>query len=162
MKGILPVIVASVIGFAVVPASADVKTYCQAYARDQANHRLTGNALLNGGAPKMTPEEWGDANSRAMADCMALYEAKAEKQPEQQAAPPPPEPPKPAVAKKIRKPAKPIRKKTVTVAATTANLVPGTDAWNDYCDKKYSSFDRKTGTYTSKTGKTRPCRVTGN
>jgi hypothetical protein len=38
-------------------------------------------------------------------------------------------------------------------------LVPGSEAWNDYCAAKYTSFDRKTGLYTAKSGKQRTCVV---
>jgi hypothetical protein len=38
-------------------------------------------------------------------------------------------------------------------------LVPGSEAWNDYCAAKYLSFDRKTGLYTAKSGKQRTCVV---
>lgn len=38
-------------------------------------------------------------------------------------------------------------------------LVPGSEAWNDYCAAKYTSFDRKTGLYTGKSGKQRTCVV---
>lgn len=34
----------------------------------------------------------------------------------------------------------------------------GTPEWNAYCAGKYNSFDPATGTYTSYSGKTRPCR----
>lgn len=38
-------------------------------------------------------------------------------------------------------------------------LVPGSEAWNDYCAAKYTSFDRKTGLYTAMSGKQRTCVV---
>jgi uncharacterized protein YcfJ len=41
----------------------------------------------------------------------------------------------------------------------TGSLVPGSEAWNDYCAAKYTSFDRKTGLYTGKSGKQRTCVV---
>ena len=39
-------------------------------------------------------------------------------------------------------------------------LEPGSDAWKDYCAAKYSSFDRKTGLYTGKSGTQHACLVT--
>lgn len=44
-------------------------------------------------------------------------------------------------------------------AATQTKLVPGSEAWNNYCTNKYASFDAKSGTYTSKTGVERKCVV---
>ena len=38
-------------------------------------------------------------------------------------------------------------------------LEPGSEAWNDYCAAKYTSFDRKTGLYTGKSGKPHTCVV---
>jgi BA14K-like protein len=38
--------------------------------------------------------------------------------------------------------------------------VPGTAAWLDYCERKYASFNRETGTYTSFKGTERRCLVT--
>jgi hypothetical protein len=49
-------------------------------------------------------------------------------------------------------PAKPAKK--------NAELEIGSMAWLDYCDKKYASFNRKTGTYTSHSGVARRCVVT--
>ncbi len=37
---------------------------------------------------------------------------------------------------------------------------PGTSAWLDYCDRKYASFNRETGTYKSYKGIERKCLVT--
>jgi len=45
------------------------------------------------------------------------------------------------------------------VPRATGPLVPGSEAWNDYCAAKYTSFDRKTGLYTGKSGKQRTCVV---
>lgn len=51
-------------------------------------------------------------------------------------------------------------------AASTASptedgkLVPGSAAWLDYCDRKYASFNRETGTYKSYKGIERKCLVT--
>jgi len=39
-------------------------------------------------------------------------------------------------------------------------LVPGSSAWLDYCERKYASFNRGTGTYKSFKGVERKCLVT--
>jgi hypothetical protein len=40
-----------------------------------------------------------------------------------------------------------------------ANLEPGSAAWNEFCAKKYTSFDAKTGTYIGKSGTVRKCSL---
>ncbi len=58
-----------------VPAHADVRSYCEAYARDQADHRLSGGAIL--GAPSnLTAAEKKERNTLALADCLTLYTPK--------------------------------------------------------------------------------------
>ncbi len=132
-----------------VPASADVRTYCEAYARDVANGRVSGGEILNGKIAGTMPEtspRWTEVNGKAMAGCMAQYGESADNSATAEVASveatPPPPPPK--------------KQKT---AANAVTLVPGSKAWNDYCDKKYSSFDRKTGMYRSLKGLARPCKV---
>ncbi len=53
---------------------------------------------------------------------------------------------------------------TQTAQAATGSLkgklVPGSAAWLDYCDRKYASFNRDTGTYKSYKGIERKCLVT--
>ncbi len=163
---------AGLVGLALVwatgPAQADVRSYCEAYARDQADHRLSGAAIF-GAEPAVTPEEWEERKTLALADCLTLYTAKTEietvaAEPEETvAAKPKAIEPKPTVK------AKPRVRKLIRLtapaqqdnsAADSATLVPGTRAWEDYCAAKYASFDRATGNYTSLTGKQRPCRVT--
>jgi hypothetical protein len=119
------------------PALADVNSYCEAYARDQADAHLTGGAIL-GTAMVLSPEERDASGKQILAECLALYE------PEQQPRP------------------RPIARKSVTTVASSTGLVRGSEAWKNYCDKKYTSFDRKTGMYKSLTGKVRPCLVTRN
>ncbi|MBL8908525.1 MAG: BA14K family protein, partial [Rhizobiales bacterium] len=36
---------------------------------------------------------------------------------------------------------------------------PGTQAWNDACDRRYRSFNPKTGNYRSLSGKWRKCQL---
>ncbi|MBL8791016.1 MAG: BA14K family protein [Rhizobiales bacterium] len=45
-------------------------------------------------------------------------------------------------------------------ASLKGKLVPGSAAWLDYCDRKYASFNRDTGTYKSYKGIERKCLVT--
>jgi len=59
--------------------------------------------------------------------------------------------PKPVVAAPVV--AAPVAKPKPAV------LIAGSPDWNDYCSKKYVSFNAKTGTYTSKTGVERRCVV---
>jgi BA14K-like protein len=44
--------------------------------------------------------------------------------------------------------------------AERGRLTPGSAAWLDYCENKYASFDRETGTYKSYKGVERKCLVT--
>lgn len=117
------------------PARAGVKSYCEAYARNEANVRLTGSAIL-GASVKPTPEQWAARNQLALAECLARYEPKLELL--------------------VRRSAAPV------VSTTAVKLVAGSAAWNDYCGKKYTSFNRATGMYTSKSGKQRPCAAPNN
>ena len=139
---------------AAIPAQADVRSYCEAYARNQADTRLTGSAIL-GAAAAPSPEERKARNTLALADCMALYTPKSEAET--------------AMAKPesvtARKPLLELLAGTSPAqqelsAAEMAALVPGSAAWNDYCAAKYTSFNRETGTYTARSGNQRPCRVT--
>ena len=130
MRGIRLLAIAGAMVCVVVSARADVKSYCVAYARNEANVRLTGSAIL-GPSVKPTPEEWAARNKLALAECLARYEPKLELLARQSTAP--------------------------VVSTTAVKLVAGSEAWKDYCDKKYTSFNRATGMYTSKSGKQRPC-----
>lgn len=97
-------------------------------------------------------------------------------------------PPEPAVivAPDIEPPAKPARNQAGTIEPKKAKtlfaklftrndqpsvagesvpvdrgkLQPGSAAWLDYCDSKYASFNRETGTYVSYKGVARRCLVT--
>jgi hypothetical protein len=141
---------------AAIPAQADVRSYCEAYARNQADTRLTGSAIL-GAAAAPSPEERKTRNTLALADCMALYTPKSEADTETVMA-------KPELVT-ARKPVLELLAGTSPAqqelsAAEMAALVPGGAAWNDYCAAKYTSFNRETGTYTARSGNQRPCRVT--
>ena len=135
MRGIRLLAIAGAIVCVLAPARADVKSYCVAYARNEANIRLTGSAIL-GASVKPTPEEWAARNKLALAECLARYEPKLELLARQSAAP--------------------------VVSTSATKLVAGSEAWKDYCDKKYNSFNRTTGMYTSKSGKLRPCVASKN
>ena len=147
-----------------VPAQADVRSYCEAYARNQADVRLSGSAIL-GAKSKLTPEEWEERKTLALADCLALYTPEAAIETTAMAKPeaePVKAKPKTATAKDklillARRTAPAQQEKS---DADIAALVPGTAAWEDYCAAKYASFNRDTDTYTSLSGKQRPCRVT--
>ena len=47
------------------------------------------------------------------------------------------------------------------VDAKATKAVPGSPEWNDYCTKKYTSFDPTTGNYKSFKGVERKCLYTG-
>lgn len=53
-------------------------------------------------------------------------------------------------------PEKPVKK---AKAKGKAKIEPGTQAWNNACDRRYRSFNPKTGLYKSLTGKWRKCQV---
>lgn len=44
-------------------------------------------------------------------------------------------------------------------AADSGPPEKGTEEWNKQCAAKYNSFSPETGTYTSYSGKTKPCRL---
>lgn len=143
------------------PAHADRQAYCQAYARDFADQIAKDKA------------GWDHKFQIAMENCMG---PKADN-----AAPATAPAPKPkAVA--IQSPAAASNVKTASAPKAAAvdtapvppaqetakpeeksaegKLEPGTEAWNAYCAKKYTSFDPATGKYKSLRGISRPCLVT--
>ena len=122
-----------------VGAKADVRTYCEAYARDAATAQLSGSAILTGVRTPVSPEHWAAANGAALADCLAAY---AE-----------PAPPQKVVV---------LAPSNTPAAKPAPTLTLGSDAWKDYCAKKYTSFNRETGLYTGKSGTQRPCVVSKN
>jgi hypothetical protein len=46
-----------------------------------------------------------------------------------------------------------------TAGAGTGEPAQGSPEWNAACTAKYKSFDPATGSYTSFSGKTKPCRL---
>jgi hypothetical protein len=131
------------------PAWANKADYCAAYARDFADARSKDKPI------------WQHKYDIAQVACMAepqkaevakaapvAKKATANKNVVKPQAPPAIAlaiPPEPVVAE--APPAKPVK------------LEPGSPAWNEYCNKKYTSFNAKTGTYTSRTGVERKCLV---
>lgn len=153
-------VVAAAMLAGIAPAHADVTTYCNAYARDAADRHLSGAGLL-GTEVATTVGEWEEVNRLALADCLSVYEDGGDIEPEVT--------PEVAEAAPVRKasPSKPkmellARRSDKSTVGSKPSLVPGSQAWNDYCDRKYASFDRSTGTYKSNSGKRRRCTVTRN
>lgn len=66
----------------------------------------------------------------------------------------------PAESKKKTLLAKFFQRKPAAETAQPGKLTPGSAAWLDYCDNKYASFNRETGTYQSYKGVERKCLVT--
>ncbi|MBG1231883.1 BA14K family protein [Aestuariivirga litoralis] len=135
------------------PAYADRQAYCQAYARDFADQAATDQAT------------WDHKFQISLASCLQPKAVKAE-------APPPVPKPKAVEAKAVpvKAPAPPAQETAAPQDNATAEPaapksasekpLPGTEAFNDYCAKKYTSFDPKTGKYLSHNGVKRPCLVT--
>ena len=147
-----------------VPAQADVRSYCEAYARHQADVRLSGNAIL-GAKPKLTPEEWEERKTLALADCLTLYTPGAQVETTALTETEAPAPQKPKATTKAKKGPTLLARKTApaqedSTTTRTSTLVPGSRAWLDYCAAKYASFNRETRTYKSYSGKQKPCLVT--
>jgi hypothetical protein len=155
-----------------IPAKADVRSYCEAYARDQADTRLSGSAIL-GDKSKPSPQEWEERKTLALADCLTLYTPAAKAEVKDVAAQPEPEPAKPEIPKaELPEPVtapKPKPKLELLARASPAQqekpasargkLTPGSQAWKEYCSNKYASFNPDTRTYKSYGGKQKPCLV---
>lgn len=128
---------------AVVPANANKSDYCAAYARDFADAQTQNKT--------QDKTIWQHKYDIASTSCMA----DPKPAPIKVIKPPPPAiapvitPPEPVIAATSVKPSKP------------AKLEPGSEAWNAYCAKKYTSFNPKTGLYLSLTRVARKCLVTG-
>ncbi len=140
------------------PAKADTADYCAAYARDFAD------------AGKRDETVWQHRFDNAKSACLLQFTAVV----------PVVAKPKPAVpvAAKLEANvaasidpeavlARPVTKsekkeRVVLAKASGKKPEPGSDAWLDYCDGKYASFNRETGTYMSRTGVERKCLVTAD
>ncbi len=111
---------------------ADVAAYCDAYAIDFAN------------LSEKDDVQWQARREDALAACLRQYRDA------------------PAVVKTKRsKPAKPIVKE-LPAEQKRPEIKEGSPEWYEYCARKYTSFDRKTGSYLSKTGIERKCLVTAD
>jgi outer membrane biosynthesis protein TonB len=138
-----------------LPAQADIKDYCAAYARDFADMQAQKR------------EDWQRRYDNAETACNTRYTPKATQvrvaTPKPKRVPTKTVEPKP---EKVTKP-KPVEKKAAekapaekVTAQRTSRPKPGTPEWVAYCTEKYASFNAKTGTYRSKSGAERPCLVT--
>ncbi len=159
-------------------AQAGRRAYCDAYARDVANSRVSGGEVLAGtvggaaggaflgaiidgdeGAGKgaIIGGVGGTVLGAAAADSKwhRVYRKALADCVEMYE-------PRPAVYKKtVNK--KPVYKKAAykkqVAKPAGPPLEPGSEAWNNYCAAKYNSFDRETGLYNAMSGKQRPCVV---
>ena len=141
---VYPLIALGLLAFIVqAPAAlADSKSYCEIYAKDFASAKTSD------------VDEWQLTYHDSFNDCMDQYTAAATEVAK----------PKPKVVQQKKKiasikqtePPEPVVEK----AAKAIELEKGSDEWNAYCDNKYASFNKDTGTYKSFTGKERPCVVT--
>jgi BA14K-like protein len=152
MSGLRILLALAIAGSSAVPSLAGKPDYCAAYARDFADARTKDKPI------------WQHKYEIALAACMTEpKKAEVIK----------PVPAKKVVAKakvEVIIPPEPVAEppkvetppfKNVK-ASKTAKMEQGSAAWNDYCANKYSSFDIKKGTYTSRTGVERKCLVTAN
>jgi hypothetical protein len=142
--------VLAVSGLAATPALADKAAYCQAYARDFSDARATDKT------------EWQHKYDIALDACLGGGKKPVAPKAAEVAKPAPTKPPvvaAAAVQPQVAKPAPDAPVKPIA-EADLPDLVVGTPAWNDYCAKKYTSFNVKTGMYLSHTGVSRHCLVT--
>ncbi len=119
------------------PVMADQQSYCAAYATDFANAQTKDKPL------------WQHKYEIALQSCLVVSN--------------------PVIAKST--PSEKSTKKPLPAEKKIAEMVPpeptftklrmeaGTDEWNAYCAKKYTSFNVRTGMYLSHTGIDRKCVV---
>jgi hypothetical protein len=134
-------------------AHADQAGWCAAYARDFADARTTDKALWQHKyeiAQKSCLD--GQVSSAPVADVKKVdTPAVASAAPAVKAAAIP-------APKAVAPAAAPVPEKKKVASGAPQ---PGTPEWNDYCAKKYTSFNPATGTYKSLTGVERKCLYTG-
>jgi outer membrane biosynthesis protein TonB len=139
-------------------AQAGVPDYCAAYARDIAD------------ASGSKSEVWQTRYDNAEKACLFRFTTPEAKTAEPKLKPSKVKPvaakkpaPKPKVV--VEKP-KPAPEKEPEVEKQAVKAVPllkeGTKEWVAYCTKKYASFDADKGTYQSRTGVARKCKVTSD
>ena len=158
-------------------AFAAAEGYCDAYARDAANRKarnsagnvMAGSALnpvisgasisTAGGSAALSADaannKWRRAYIAAYDDCMFQYETEKVTI-ETAAAAPAPAPSEEVIVEEVdgqgdippdeAAPEKPVKK---AKAKGKAKPEPGTQAWNNVCDRRYRSFNPKTGLYKS-------------
>lgn len=132
----LPIILAATL-LGAAPARADLQSYCTDVGAEAGAMRLSGAAILTpGAAAGLSAADRAEAVRAATAACLARFAPE----------------PEPALAAPVRS----------SAAAAVPDIKIGSTEWKAYCAKKYVSFDAATGTYTTKSGKHRPCQVTRN
>ena len=122
----------------VSPAMADKQSYCAAYATDFANAQAKDKA------------QWQHKYEISLQSCLSVSNpAVIETAPIQYS---------------VKKPVTVVQPPTEIVPPepkfTKVKLEPGSEDWNAYCTKKYTSFNVKTGMYHSLKGFDRKCVVT--
>lgn len=134
MRGLYCVTLLGAVLVGAEPVYADVQSYCAAYGADIADMRLTGESILNAtAAPQLTEAQRASAAEAATRDCLDRFAPQVKAQ-------------------------APLKAKPAAISPTASPAPqPGSAEWNAICARKYTSFDAKTGTYTAKSGKKRPC-----
>jgi hypothetical protein len=139
MKNIFQATLILALACAASPAFADKASYCKAYARDFADQASVDETTFQ------------HKYQIAIDACLAKHAAPQLKRPQPRVF-------RPKITN--NDPAPPLPKPIIVApVAKVATLSPGSPEWNDYCAKKYVSFNAKTGTYQSKTGVERKCVV---
>jgi hypothetical protein len=141
---------------ATTAAQAAPQDYCRAYAIDFADTAKRGSAWWQ--------QRYDDAEKACLLqftfdepepEVAAAPKKVAKAKPKPQAIPVATEPAADDVAAAVVEPA-------AAAPRRKPNLKEGSEAWLDYCTRKYTSFNKKTGTYTSRTGVERKCLVTAD
>ena len=170
-------------------AFASAEGYCDAFARDAANRKARnsfGNVMAGsavnpvvagtsistaGGNAAMSPDaannKWRRAYIAAYDDCMFQYEAEKVTTVAAAAAPDA-EQTDEVIVEEVNSdadipvdeaaPEKPVQKAKAKAKAKN-KPEPGTQAWNNACDRRYRSFNPKTGLYKSLSGRWRKCQI---
>ena len=139
------------------PALADKASYCQAYARDFSDQLAKDKATWQHKYQIALDACLGSPKPQVAVPVKVVPVQKPPVKTQQEAAKAP-EPVKPVVEAASNTDAKPVAKPEVKVA--DGEPVAGSAAWNEYCARKYTSFNPKTGEYLSHTGVMRRCLVT--
>ncbi len=147
-------------------ALASVEDYCAAFAIDHAN---------TGPREKSAWQLRHDNAQKACTEQFSIQQVVVEPKKKSKSVTPLPKPMvkkvvavEPEVKKPVAKKLTPKAKLPESAEAAVAvvkikpKLVAGSAAWNDYCKKKYVSFDEAKGTYQSKKGIERKCLVTAD